>query len=104
MDWRTFVTEMLKTLAWPSVAVAGIFAFRRELKALIAQIKKGKLGSAEVEFERVQPPAGPKMSCEKVLLRHDPKNDEWVEGFELGSTVLHEIPYFSLDDIPRKAS
>lgn len=50
MDRLTFIAELLKTITWPAVVVVGLCLFRRELKALATQIRKGKLGSAELEF------------------------------------------------------
>jgi hypothetical protein len=50
MDWRTFIAELLKTSAWPTVAIVGICVFRKEIKGLVAHLRKGRIGAAEFEF------------------------------------------------------
>lgn len=55
MDPLTFVAEVLRSSMWPAVAIVGICVFRKELRALLGQIKKGKVGAAEFEFERALP-------------------------------------------------
>jgi hypothetical protein len=55
MDWRTFIAELLRTSAWPTVVLVGICVFRKDLRALLAHVKKGKVGAAEFEFERPLP-------------------------------------------------
>jgi hypothetical protein len=52
MSLLAFIAELTKALAWPLVVVIPIFLFRPELQKLIARIKKGKIGSAEFEFEQ----------------------------------------------------
>jgi hypothetical protein len=51
MDWLTFIVEIVKASAWPLAVVLMALLFRRELRALLARIKKGKVGPAEFEFE-----------------------------------------------------
>ena len=52
MDGFTFTVEMTKSLAWPVAAVVIALLFRKRLSELLKTIKKGKIGSAEFEFER----------------------------------------------------
>lgn len=51
MDLLTFITEMTKALAWPVVLFSLALLFRRQVVELIRNIKKGKIGPAEFEFE-----------------------------------------------------
>ena len=51
MDWLTFVVEMSKSLAWPVASVLIAVLFREQIAALLARMKKGKLGPAEFEFD-----------------------------------------------------
>ena len=51
MDWLTFISEITKALAWPSVATTIALVFRGELRSLVGRVKKGKVGPAEFEFE-----------------------------------------------------
>lgn len=52
MDALTFIATVVKALLWPVVVIVALTAFRKELRTLLAQIKKGKVGAAEFEFER----------------------------------------------------
>lgn len=45
------IFKFFGSVAWPIAAVLIASAFRAELAALLARLKKGKWGSAEVEFE-----------------------------------------------------
>ncbi|WP_374564516.1 hypothetical protein [Nitrosomonas sp.] len=52
MDSLTFIAEVTKSLAWPIVTTVGLFLFRLELKRLLSRLRKGKIGDAELEFEK----------------------------------------------------
>ena len=51
MDILTFITEIVKALAWPAATLVVAIVFRTELLALLRRVKKGKVGPAEFEFE-----------------------------------------------------
>jgi hypothetical protein len=51
MDTLTFVAELFKAVAWPATAIVIAVLFRTELRALLSRLKKGKVGSAEFEFQ-----------------------------------------------------
>ena len=53
-SWDALIEAIFKFLggiAWPIAAVCIAFSFRKELATLLTRLKKGKWGSAEVEFE-----------------------------------------------------
>jgi hypothetical protein len=52
MDTLTFISEMLKALAWPLVALGVVLVLRGEIKALLPLLKKLKAGPVEAEFDR----------------------------------------------------
>ncbi|MET7143146.1 hypothetical protein M3S04_16045 [Xanthomonas sp. PPL139] len=52
MDTLSFIAELIKSLAWPLAVVVVILLFRSEITALLKTMKRGKVGMAEVEFER----------------------------------------------------
>lgn len=52
MDWLTFVSKLAETLAWPVVALIVVALLRKEVRALLAILKKVKAGPVEAEFER----------------------------------------------------
>jgi len=51
MDWLTFVSKLVESLAWPVVALVLGLVFRRKLVALIPTLRKLKAGPVEAEFE-----------------------------------------------------
>lgn len=51
MDWLTFIAEIVKGAAWPTVVLVALLVFRPELAALLGRLKKGKIAGAEFEFE-----------------------------------------------------
>ncbi|SRR5712691_11611465 len=51
MDVLTFIVEIVKASAWPLAALFIALQFRDQLRALLARLKKGKVGPAEFEFE-----------------------------------------------------
>ncbi|UHQ18814.1 hypothetical protein LVB87_11540 [Lysobacter sp. KIS68-7] len=62
MDCLTFISELIRSLAWP-VATFGIaLLFRSQIRALLKRIKRGNWGGMEVEFaedvERISEEAG----------------------------------------------
>jgi hypothetical protein len=64
MDTLTFIAAITKALAWPAAAVAIALLFRRQFRDLLSRIRKGKLWTAEFEFERevaelVEAPSAP---------------------------------------------
>jgi hypothetical protein len=52
MDVLTFVAAIVKALAWPVAAIVIAVLFRKQLRALLERIRKGKIGPAEFEFEQ----------------------------------------------------
>jgi len=52
MDNLTFIAEIVKAIAWPAAAIVIAVLFRKQLRALLERIRKGKFGPAEFEFEQ----------------------------------------------------
>jgi hypothetical protein len=52
MDLLTFIAEIVKASAWPVATFAIAILFRKQFRDLLARIRKGKVGSAEFEFEQ----------------------------------------------------
>jgi hypothetical protein len=50
MDWLTFISNVIDSLAWPSVVVVILFLLRKELPNIAKLIRKFKYGDLEVEF------------------------------------------------------
>ncbi|WP_148649639.1 DUF4145 domain-containing protein [Lysobacter antibioticus] len=52
MDWITFGSKAIESLAWPVAAVALVALLRDEIAKLAPSLKKLKAGPLEAEFER----------------------------------------------------
>lgn len=52
MDWLTFASKAIESLAWPLVALALGLVFRQKILDLLPTIRKFKAGPLEAEFER----------------------------------------------------
>ena len=44
MDWLTFIADVIEALAWPVAAVAIAGIFHRQVKALLARVRRGSFG------------------------------------------------------------
>lgn len=51
MSTLAFIAELVKALSWPVAAIVIASIFHRQISGLLARIRKGKFGSAELEFE-----------------------------------------------------
>jgi hypothetical protein len=52
VDWLTFAVKLAEALAWPLVVFCLVFLLRKELRGLLAILKKLKAGPVEAEFDR----------------------------------------------------
>ena len=52
MDWMTFVSKLVESLAWPVAAVGLVALLHDDIRKLLPFIKKFKAGPLEAEFER----------------------------------------------------
>ncbi|PZN71654.1 MAG: hypothetical protein DM484_25895 [Candidatus Methylumidiphilus alinenensis] len=115
MDKLTFISEIIKSLAWPLVAITGICVFRNEIKRLISKIKKGKIGTSEFEFEKelevlsektFKTENPPKITeREKALAASDPNGaiiKTWLEIEHSARKVFYkfDIPYTGTPHTP----
>jgi len=51
MDWLTFISKLIESLAWPVAGVVLGLIFRKKLLDLIPSLRKVKAGPLEAEFE-----------------------------------------------------
>lgn len=51
MDWLTFISKLIDSLAWPVAGVVLGLIFRKKLTELIPLLRKVKAGPLEAEFE-----------------------------------------------------
>lgn len=52
MDWLSFVSNVIGSLAWPIATVVIIIALRQKIESILNNLKKFKAGPVEAEFER----------------------------------------------------
>ncbi|EDY82467.1 hypothetical protein VDG1235_2089 [Verrucomicrobiia bacterium DG1235] len=52
MDWKTFISSLIDSLAWPIAVVAILVFFHREISRLIPRITKFKHKDTEIDFTR----------------------------------------------------
>lgn len=52
MDWMTFITKIIDSVAWPAAIVLVIWWLKSHIGQLIPYTKKFKYGDLEIEFEQ----------------------------------------------------
>ncbi len=116
-EWTKLASDLMAQLAWPLVAVLVIVMFRSEVSSLLKRMKRGKIGSAEAEFERdIQevksnpefetidptiPSFLPEPTTDDVLSPRDTIIRAWLR---LESSVLHLAQRYNLLPAGRRAN
>lgn len=103
MDKFTFYSNIIDSLAWPITSLVIFVLFRKEIKKTISNVKKGKIGSAEFEFEKEVEVISetvsrktqiPKLSIrDKEIASADPRSaiiKTWIEIEHLARRVFHK--------------
>jgi hypothetical protein len=55
MDWKTFVANVIGSVAWPLVIATAIYMLREETAALLRRIKAAKIAGTEIQFNEAPP-------------------------------------------------
>jgi hypothetical protein len=50
MDWLTFISSIIKAIAWPGTLLALLLVVRKELPAIVRSLRKVKIKDVELEF------------------------------------------------------
>src|SRR4051794_5748426 len=50
MDWKTFIADLVDSLAWPAAVAFVAFLLRGQLRDLLKRVRKARYGQAEAEF------------------------------------------------------
>ena len=53
MDWKTFIADLIGSVAWPAALVVIVFLFRQEGRDLISRTASVKHGDTEVKFRAI---------------------------------------------------
>lgn len=106
MDSLTFIAEITKSLAWPVVTAIGLFIFRSEIKRLLLRLRKGKIGTAELEFEKevevlteksLKGKQLPKITArEKAIVAADPRGAVVKTWFEIEHSAAKAFHKFGI--------
>ena len=51
MDWRTFISQIVASVAWPTVIVGLVLLLRRELVSLLGGLRRVRWRELEAEFD-----------------------------------------------------
>ncbi|ELC0660802.1 hypothetical protein SD340_004182 [Vibrio fluvialis] len=52
MDWLSFISDIVGSLAWPIATIVIVFVLRQKIESILNNLKKVKAGPLEAEFER----------------------------------------------------
>jgi hypothetical protein len=52
VDWLQFIASIVGSLAWPSVVIAALLIFKRQLLALAPQLRELEYGSFKLKFQQ----------------------------------------------------
>lgn len=85
MDWKTFIVEIAKAMAWPFVLVAFIFLFKAQIQELIKSISELKFGKASAVF-------GKQVLANKVAQREMAESDKQEQMPSLTEEDIYNIP------------
>jgi hypothetical protein len=50
MDWLTFISKLVESLAWPAVAIVAVLSFRGRLSAMLTNLKLSQLKYKDAEL------------------------------------------------------
>jgi hypothetical protein len=53
LDWKTFISSIVGSLAWPIVVGTLLYALRAQLPELLKRLRKASLGSGNIELSEV---------------------------------------------------
>lgn len=74
MDWLTFISKAIDSLAWPIVILILGVVFRRQLSDLLPYLRKLKAGPVEAEFE---------METRQALVNSEKLSSQFMKGSAL---------------------
>ena len=92
MGWKQFFTELISSVAWPSVALLFLFLFKNELSRIIKRIAHLKYKDLELDFEKVKQQA-------EILHLEDTREEPAIE-----SPVFTSLEDQILDAVERAPS
>lgn len=93
MDWLTFTSGLVLSLAWPLTAIMIVLMLKSSIETMIPNVKKFKAGPIEAEFEKAE------FNREVKVLRESA--DDLIDDKPLNQ---HEKKLYQLSEVnPRSA-
>jgi len=79
MDWKTFISSLVNSLAWPIVGLILVLAFKNEFIKLLLRLRKLKHNDTEIEFGEEMRKLGKEASDTKEAVVLDRETQEAVK-------------------------
>ena len=55
MDWKTFYSDVISSVAWPAIALAFLLMFRKPMQKKLEQILEATIGGNNFKFSGAEP-------------------------------------------------
>lgn len=81
MDWKTFIAQVIDSLAWPSVVVALVVLLREKIAELIPRLKRFKHKDTEIEFTEGVTELVQEREAAGIEDQAIPRTDEYQDQF-----------------------
>jgi len=94
MDWKTFVAQIIDTLAWPAVVLLVVYQLRDKIAELLPRLKKFKHKETEIEFaEGVTELVQEREATEGAEIEL-PRSDEFRDQFDFLMRLANISPSY----------
>lgn len=117
MDWLTFISSVISSVAWPSALVIGLLVFRKPMTNAILSLKRLKYKDLEMELVAPQEAGEQELSAIVSYLQRSPHSFQWFrDNTEFQYTdadfeslvarhpeVLQRVTIVSKDETKRKS-
>ena len=118
MDWLTFISNAINSLAWPAALVIGLLVFREPMTKVLLSLKRLRYGGLEMELVDPQEAGEQEINAIVSYLQRSPHSFQWFRDntefqytdAEFESLVarypetLQKITIVSRDETKRKST
>ena len=81
MDWLTFISNLIDSLAWPVALVIALLAFRKPLTSVIPMLKRLRYKELEVELIDPEEVGESEVSTIASFLQRSPHSFQWFRDY-----------------------
>lgn len=92
MDWLTFTSNIINSIAWPLTVVFGIYIMRDKVGELLPRLKRFKHKDTEVEFVQAVEELAQERDQGEQAAPQEPKSDELIEQFDFLMKLANVSP------------